>query len=65
MDALLLVARLILAAVLLLSGALKLVNRDGSRETFEGAGIPGMVARPLLWLLPVAERRGSGPCREA
>ena len=38
MDALVLVARLILAAVLLLSGALKLVNRDGSRETFEGPG---------------------------
>ena len=55
MDALLLVARLILAAVLLLSGALKLVDRDGSRETFEGVGVPDMVARPLVWLLPSVE----------
>ena len=55
MDALLLVVRLILAAVLLLSGALKLVDRDGSRETFEGVGVPDMVARPLVWLLPSVE----------
>ena len=55
MDALLLLARLALAAVFLVAGAAKLVDLPGSIAAMRGFGIPERLTRPMGLLLPVAE----------
>ena len=55
MDVALLTARLLLAAVFLVAGLAKLVDRSGSRSSLVNFGIPSRLAGPLGVLLPVAE----------
>lgn len=55
MDAALLVARLVLAAVFALAGAAKLADLPGSRAAVEGFGVPRALAAPIGTLLPFAE----------
>src|SRR5688500_17491901 len=54
-DALLLVARLVLAAVFLVAGAAKLLDRPGSRRAMLGFGVPAHLAGPAGVALPIAE----------
>src|SRR5262245_55332459 len=55
MSALLLIARLVLAAVFAVAGVAKLADREGSRKTLVGFGVPGALAAPAAVALPVAE----------
>ena len=55
MDVALLVARLVLAAVFVVSGFAKLVDREGSRQAVAGFGVPSRLANPIGTLLPLAE----------
>ncbi len=55
MDFLVLVARLVLAAVFLVAGLAKLADLKGSRAAMEGFGIPPVLAAPFGTLLPFAE----------
>lgn len=55
MDTVLLVARLLLAAVFLTAGVAKLRDRAGSVEAMAGFGLPVRLARPAATLLPIAE----------
>src|SRR5215467_13262690 len=55
MPLLLLVARLLLSAVFIVAGLAKLVDRRGSRQALIDFGVPGVLASPLGFLLPVAE----------
>jgi peroxiredoxin len=55
MSALLLTARLALAAVFAVAGAAKLADRAGSRAALEAFGVPAALARPGARLLPLAE----------
>jgi peroxiredoxin len=48
-------ARLLLAAVFLLAGATKLVDPFGTRKALRDFGVPAMLARPLVLLLPLLE----------
>ena len=51
----LLAVRLLLAAVFLLAGATKLVDPVGLRKALQDFGLPSMLARPAVALLPVFE----------
>src|SRR5918999_4688404 len=55
MDAALLIARLVLAAVFTLAGVAKLADLKGSRQAIIEFGLPAVVASPLALLLPLAE----------
>src|SRR5215204_7368054 len=55
MDTVLLIARLILAAVFVVAGATKLANRAGTKQTLVDFGTPAVLATPLAVLLPLAE----------
>ena len=52
---LLILGRLILAAVFGLAAVTKLVDRAGSRKAIEDFGLTPILARPLSILLPLAE----------
>jgi uncharacterized membrane protein YphA (DoxX/SURF4 family) len=54
-DAALLIARLLLAAVFAAAGAAKLVDLAGSRAAVAGFGVPDRVAGPVGTLVPFAE----------
>ena len=54
-DAGLLAARLLLAAVFLVAGLAKLADRAGSRKALVDFGVPVALAAPLGLLLPLAE----------
>ena len=51
----LLAARLVLAAVFLLAGSTKLIDPFGTRKALRDFGVPGVLARPLVLLLPLLE----------
>lgn len=51
----LLAARLLLAAVFLLAGATKLIDPFGTRKALRDFGVPAVLARPLVMLLPLCE----------
>ena len=55
MDAALLIARLLLAAVFTLAGVAKLSDLKGSRKAIIEFGLPALLASPLALLLPLAE----------
>ena len=55
MDAALLIARLVLAAVFTLAGVAKLSDLKGSRKAIIEFGLPTVLASPLALLLPLAE----------
>src|SRR5215213_4041502 len=55
MDAALLIARLLVAAVFTLAGVAKLADRRGSRQAIIDFGVPSALAAPLGLLLPLAE----------
>src|SRR5919107_3474454 len=55
MDAALLIARLVLAAVFTIAGVAKLADLKGSRRAIIELGLPAVVASPLALLLPLAE----------
>lgn len=55
MDTVLLVARLLLAAVFVTAGVAKLRDRAGSIEATVGFGLPVRLARPAASALPIAE----------
>jgi peroxiredoxin/uncharacterized membrane protein YphA (DoxX/SURF4 family) len=48
-------ARLLLAAVFLLAGATKLIDPFGTRKALRDFGVPAVLARPLVLLLPLLE----------
>jgi peroxiredoxin len=52
---LLLIARLLLAAILTTAGMAKLLDRGGGREAMAGFGIPAVLAAPIGLLVPLAE----------
>ena len=55
MDDILLVARLILAAVFLVAALTKLADRAGTRQAIADFGVPAFLAPPLATLLPLLE----------
>jgi methylamine dehydrogenase accessory protein MauD len=55
MNAALLFARLLLAAVFVVAGVAKLADREGSRRAITDFGVPAALAAPLGILLPLAE----------
>jgi peroxiredoxin/uncharacterized membrane protein YphA (DoxX/SURF4 family) len=55
MDIILLLTRLLLAAIFILSGLAKLVDRPGSRQAMLDFGVPARLATPCAVLLPLAE----------
>jgi thiol-disulfide isomerase/thioredoxin len=55
MDAAVLFARLLLAAVFVVAGVAKLADREGSRQAVTDFGVPAALAAPLAILLPLAE----------
>ena len=55
MDAALLIACLLVAAVFTLAGVAKLADRQGSRQAIIDFGVPSALAAPLGLLLPLAE----------
>jgi peroxiredoxin len=55
MDIVLLLARLLLAAVFVVAGIAKLTDREGSRRAVANFGVPTALAAPLGILLPLAE----------
>jgi peroxiredoxin len=55
LDVPLLVVRLVLAAVFVVSGVAKLVDRDGSRQALRDFGLPAVLTSPLGIALPVGE----------
>jgi thiol-disulfide isomerase/thioredoxin/uncharacterized membrane protein YphA (DoxX/SURF4 family) len=55
MDAAVLVARLLLAAVFVVAGIAKLADRKGSRRAITDFGVPDALAAPLGVFLPLAE----------
>ncbi|MHB8577614.1 MAG: MauE/DoxX family redox-associated membrane protein, partial [Dehalococcoidia bacterium] len=55
MDVALLVARLLLAAVFVVAGVTKLLDRDGTRTAVAAFGVPGWLVPAVAWLLPLAE----------
>src|SRR5687767_10184803 len=60
MEVVLLVARLLLAAVFFLAAATKLVDRAGARRAAVDFGVPAAVARPFAFILPLAELAVAG-----
>ena len=55
MDAALLIARLVLAALFILAGLAKLSDLKGSRRAITDFGVPPAIAAPLGLVLPLAE----------
>ena len=55
MDAALVIARLLLAAVFAVAGAAKLADLPGSRAAIAGFGVPDRLAAPLGTILPCVE----------
>jgi peroxiredoxin len=55
MDAAVLFARLLLAAVFVVAGVAKLADREGSRKAVAEFGVPATLAAPLGILLPLVE----------
>ncbi len=55
MDVVLLLARLVLAAVFFVAGFAKLVDLPGSRQAMRGFGLPEKVAGPTGLALPIVE----------
>jgi thiol-disulfide isomerase/thioredoxin len=55
MNVILLFARLVLAVVFAIAGISKLADPTGSRKSIAGFGVPESFAKPLAWLLPLAE----------
>jgi len=55
MDAAVLFARLLLAAVFVAAGVAKLADREGSRRAIADFGVPAFLAAPMGVLLPLAE----------
>src|SRR5260370_37016020 len=55
MSAVMLGARILLAAVFAVAGIAKLFDLRGSRKSLEAFGVPGWLAKPLGILLPLAE----------
>jgi len=55
MEAILLIARIILAAVFAVAGIAKLFDRAGSEKAIVDFGVPESIAKPLSVLLPLAE----------
>src|SRR5918997_6179309 len=55
MDAALLIARLVLAAVFTIAGVAKLADLKGWRQAIIDFGVPSAIAAPLGLLLPLAE----------
>ena len=55
MGSILLLARVVLAAVFGVAGIAKSVDLDGSRKSLRDFGVPGSLARPFALLLPLAE----------
>src|SRR3712207_3548047 len=55
MNAAVLFARLLLAAVFLAAGVAKLADREGSRRAIADFGVPAALAAPLGILLPLVE----------
>ncbi|MEP6923898.1 MAG: MauE/DoxX family redox-associated membrane protein, partial [Pyrinomonadaceae bacterium] len=55
MEAFLLIARLILAAVFGVAGIAKFADREGSEKAIVNFGLPESLAKPLTVLLPLAE----------
>jgi peroxiredoxin/uncharacterized membrane protein YphA (DoxX/SURF4 family) len=55
LDAALLIARLVLAALFILAGVAKLSDLKGSRKAITDFGVPSAIAAPLGLLLPLAE----------
>jgi peroxiredoxin len=60
MQIALLVARLLLAGVLVVAGLAKITDRAGSRQAMVDFGVPGRLARSLAILLPLAELAVAG-----
>jgi peroxiredoxin len=60
MEVVLLVARLLLAAVFFLAAATKLADRAGARRAAVDFGVPAAVARPFAFILPLAELAVAG-----
>jgi hypothetical protein len=59
-DAFVLGARVVLAAVFATAGAAKLADLQGSRSAVEGFGVPRRLVRPVGTLLPLAELATAG-----
>src|SRR2546425_7379637 len=55
MEIILLILRLVLAAVFLVAGLAKLADLAGSRQALRDFGVPAVLANPFGVLLPVAE----------
>ncbi len=55
MSFVLLIARLVLAAIFAVAGAAKLADPAGSRKSMSDFGVPEALAQPLGFLLPLAE----------
>src|SRR5215208_6427661 len=55
MTLLLLIARVLLAAIFAVAGVAKLADREGSRRAVVDFGVPSALAAPLALLLPLAE----------
>src|SRR2546425_10207105 len=55
MEIILLILRLVLAAVFLVAGLAKLADLAGSRQSLRDFGVPAALANPFGMLLPVAE----------
>ena len=55
MDVVLLMARIVMAAVFLVAGVGKLADLAGSRAAVAGFGVPEVLARPFGLLLPIVE----------
>lgn len=55
MDIVLLVARLVLAAVFVVAGIAKLIDYSGSRQAVRDFGVPAGIAGPLGMVVPLAE----------
>ena len=55
MDVVLLIVRLVLAAVFGVAGVGKLADREGSRRAMVGFGVPESLAIPFAWGLPIVE----------
>jgi peroxiredoxin/uncharacterized membrane protein YphA (DoxX/SURF4 family) len=60
MEVVLLVARLLLAAVFSLAAATKLLDRAGTRQTVVDFGVPAALATPFAIVLPLAELAVAG-----
>src|SRR5918992_6280688 len=60
MDGVVLLGRLVLAAVFVVAGLAKLADRAGSRQALRDFGVPAVLVTPLGTLLPLAELAVAG-----